>query len=191
MSEPAILTVPGLGNASPGMWMSLWEAERPAWRRVVQSDWDDPDPVLWQDALAAAIAEAPGPAILVAHSLGCLTVAGLAERRPDAVAGVIGALLVAPPDAAQPMTKPGIARFGTGEDGGGPWTGLPFPAVVAASQSDPWCAYDRAAALAKTWGASLADMGAAGHLATADGYGEWPEGEALLDDLVAAIRLGA
>ena len=38
MSEPAILTVPGLGNASPGMWMSLWEAERPAWRRVVQSD---------------------------------------------------------------------------------------------------------------------------------------------------------
>ena len=191
MSDLSILTVPGLGNAAPGMWMSLWEAGRPDWRRVVQADWDDPGPDAWCAAIAAAVAEAQRPVVLVAHSLGALAVARLAEREPAALAPVAGALLVAPPDAAQTLTKPEIARFGTGEAGGGPWTALPFPSILAASQSDPWCAYERAAALAKAWGATLFDAGAAGHLATADGYGEWPEGEALLDDLVAAIRLGA
>ncbi|MGR3541596.1 MAG: RBBP9/YdeN family alpha/beta hydrolase [Hasllibacter sp.] len=193
MSDPAVLTVPGLDGADPGHWMSLWERGRPAWRRAEPPGGDDPDPDEWCEALAAAVAgaAADGPVVAIAHGAGCLALARLAEARPAALSPVIGALLVAPPDAAQPMAAPALARLGTGPEGGGPWAPLPFPAVVAASQSDPRCAYERAAALAGAWGASLADMGAAGRLGRADGYGEWPEGEALLDDLIAAIRLGA
>lgn len=172
-----VLTVPGLGGASPEMWLSRWERAE-GWTRVEQADWDDPDPDGWAEALRAQVAETPPPILLVAHSLGCLTVA-----RAGPLPGVAGALLAAPPDAEQPMTTPEIARFGPG-----PWEPLRFPAVVAASQSDPWCAYARAAALAKAWGARLHDAGAAGHLATADGLGDWPEGRGVLGDLRAVIE---
>ena len=159
------LTVPGLGGAEPGMWLPLWE-RREDWTRVVQADGDDPDPDAWAEALRASVAEAEPPVLLVAHSLGCLAVA-----RAGPLPGVAGAMLVAPPDAEQTLTEPEIARFGPG-----PWEALPFPAVVAASRSDPWCDYARAAALARAWGAALVDAGAAGHLTAADGFGEWAEG---------------
>lgn len=167
-----VLTVPGLSDAGPDMWLSRWEREE-GWGRVVQADWDDPDPDAWADALRAAVAEAEPPVLLVAHSLGCLTVA-----RAGPLPGVAGAMLVAPPDAEQPLTKPEIARWGAG-----PWEPLRFPSVVVASRSDPWCDHARAAALARAWGAELVDAGAADHFATADGLGEWPEGRAVLADL--------
>ena len=169
-----VLTVPGLDGAPPGMWLSLWERDG-GWTRVAEGGRDDPE--ARAEALRAQVAEAEPPVLLVAHSAGCLTVA-----RAGGLPGVAGAFLAAPPDAEQPMAPDPIARFGPG-----PWEALRFPAVVVASQSDPWCAYPRAAALAGAWGARLHDAGAAGHLAAADGLGDWPEGRRVLDDLAASL----
>ncbi|PYM48393.1 MAG: hypothetical protein DME16_11120, partial [Candidatus Rokuibacteriota bacterium] len=34
-----VLVLPGYGDSGPEHWQSLWEAEDPACRRVVQRDW--------------------------------------------------------------------------------------------------------------------------------------------------------
>ena len=57
---------------------------------------------------------------------------------------------------------------------------LPFPTIVAASRDDPYVAFERAIDMAKAWGAELADIGNAGHINTASGYGAWLDGERLL-----------
>ncbi|EEP86318.1 alpha/beta hydrolase family protein [Burkholderia mallei GB8 horse 4] len=60
---------------------------------------------------------------------------------------------------------------------------LPFPSIVAASTNDPLARIERAAALADAWGSRLVDLGAAGHLNPASGYGEWPGALALIAEL--------
>ncbi|RDH09542.1 RBBP9/YdeN family alpha/beta hydrolase, partial [Tsukamurella pulmonis] len=60
---------------------------------------------------------------------------------------------------------------------------LPFPSVVAASRDDPLARFRTTAGLAETWGSRLVDLGDAGHLNAASGYGEWP----LIDELVAEL----
>ena len=55
-----------------------------------------------------------------------------------------------------------------------PRTRLPFPSIVAASTNDPLARFERVAALADAWGSRLVDIGAAGHLNPAAGYGDWP-----------------
>ena len=182
-----VVLSPGLHDAGPGMWLSLWqEAARDAgqdWTRVVQSDWNDPDPDAWATALAATVDEARGamPVVVVGHSLGALAVARAALD--GSMAPVAGAFLVAPPDTGQELTRDEIARWGVG-----PWGRLPFPAAVVASHDDPWCGYERAAALAKSWGARPLDAGAAGHIATGDGHGPWPDGQNMLRDFVLSLR---
>ena len=42
---------------------------------------------------------------------------------------------------------------------------------------------ERAEAFARGWGSRLVTIGAAGHINTDAGYGEWPEGRRLLDEL--------
>jgi predicted alpha/beta hydrolase family esterase len=41
---------------------------------------------------------------------------------------------------------------------------------------------ERARQFAEVWGSEFVNIGAAGHINTASGYGEWPEGLALLQD---------
>jgi predicted alpha/beta hydrolase family esterase len=55
------------------------------------------------------------------------------------------------------------------------------PTIVAASRNDPWMDQPRARWLAKRWGAEFVDMGEAGHVNLASGFGPWPEGRALRD----------
>ena len=64
-----------------------------------------------------------------------------------------------------------------------PMTPLAFPTIVAASRDDPYVAFRRAMDMAKAWGAELVDIGEAGHINPSAGYGEWPEGERLLQRL--------
>ena len=57
-------------------------------------------------------------------------------------------------------------------------------AVVVGSQNDPYCRLARAQQLAADWGAQWVDAGAAGHINSASQLGDWPQGHALLQDLV-------
>jgi predicted alpha/beta hydrolase family esterase len=179
-----ILIVPGLGGSGPEHWQSHWERSCPGASRVLQSDWNRPVRALWLERLVAAIERGPG-AILVGHSLGCALIAELAARRPDLRIG--GALLVAPADADRAhFVSPRVSEFAPM-----PRAKLPFRAVVVASTNDPYMAIDRARFLAKAWGAGLVNAGPCGHINVAAGFGPWPAGEKILDELIGECRFRA
>jgi hypothetical protein len=135
---------------------------------------------MWSAAIDAAVREADGLAILVAHSCGSIAVAHWAARFKTPIAG---AFLVAPPDSerwdlAEPVRAfalPTVKR-------------LPFPTIVVASENDPSCEFDRAAWLAGQWGAEIISAGNAGHVNTASGHGPWPHGQRLLEEFRARVQ---
>ncbi|MFC6591321.1 RBBP9/YdeN family alpha/beta hydrolase [Deinococcus lacus] len=182
---PAPLTyviIPGYGDSGPGHWQSLWEPELSS-VRVRQDDPEEPWPLPWAARLEEVIAATPGPLVLVAHSCGVSTVLTWAGEYP-VPERVRGAFLVAPPDAEaahMPQLYPKVCRMAPV-----PLARLPFPALVVSSQDDPVVSPERARAFAAAWGAELAWAGH-GHLNTASGHGEWPEGRALLADFVAGL----
>ena len=105
-----VLLVPGIGDSGPDHWQSLWQAKHLDVGRVIQRDWDHPVRDQWVETLDQAIVQAAAPPILVAHSLGCLTVAHWAARsdRP-----CFAALLVALPDPSGPAFPKVAIGFAT------------------------------------------------------------------------------
>src|SRR5215469_8709092 len=103
--EP-VLIVPGRSRSGPDRWQARWARDNPGAETVQQRDRDHPERQERVPAPDAAVRTAPGPVILVAHSLGCHTVAHRAAPPPDPArrpAPVVkAALLVAPPDIAYP-----------------------------------------------------------------------------------------
>lgn len=170
-----VLFVDGWYGPEPGDWQSVWSEHLPDSTRVPQDDWDKPIRADWVARLDETIARCSRPPFLVAHSLGCLTVAHwVAEGGNKPVRGV---LLVTMADVER-NPEPEIRGFDPI-----PRVPLPFPAILAASGNDRWMTPDRAASFAKSWGARLVDIGPVGHLTGA--HGPWPEGEALLVELLA------
>ena len=100
---------------------------------------------------------------------------------------VKAALLVAPAETA--------AGGRIGQFGAIPEQAFDVPATVVASRNDPWMGFGRAAALARAWDAELVDLGFAGHINVASGFGPWAEGkllrDALRDPVPAHLPLGA
>jgi len=94
-------------------------------------------------------------------------------------ARIRGALLVAPGDVERADLRehmPGWAPVVRQR--------LPFPSVLVASGNDPYCSPERAHELADAWGARRVDLGAAGHINADSGLGDWPQGHALLQELM-------
>lgn len=176
----SILILPGLNNSGPGHWQTIWEGMFPGALRVQQRDWDAPRREDWVDTLDRYIRQASGQVVLAAHSLGCATVAWWAFQHGNEVhaAKVRGALLAAPPD----VERSDFPEFVTGFSPM-PQACLPFPAIVAASGDDPWCAIERAQAWARAWGASFHDVGARGHINAASGLDDWKAGQEWLRQL--------
>ena len=117
-------------------------------------------------------------AVLVAHSLGCVLVAAWASHSLI-THQIKGALLVAPADTERPEMQQMLHS----------WSPIvrermPFPSVVATSRNDPYCSFMRASALAHAWGSRLVDCGMSGHINAESNLGDWPEGFALLQDLL-------
>ena len=173
---PTVLMLPGYQNSGPAHWQSLWQAAHPEYGRVEQRDWDNPSRPEWVDALDTAVRAVAGPVVLVGHSLGCLAALhwAAAQRGP-----VAGALLVAPADVDWIEEPPSVKSFRPI-----PMTRLPFPSIVVASDDDLYADLDRVRTWASAWGSRLVCLAGAGHINADAGYGPWPEGEALLADLV-------
>jgi predicted alpha/beta hydrolase family esterase len=167
--------LPGYDDSGPGHWQTLWERANPGCRRVQQRSWTEPVCDEWVAALDAAIVAAAQPVVLVAHSLGCLTVAHHARRHARAVRG---ALLVAPPNADDPTFSPAIKGFRPI-----PREPLPFPSIVVAADDDWYMDPDTARALAAAWGSRFVLLEKAGHINADAGFGPWPAGERLLAEL--------
>jgi predicted alpha/beta hydrolase family esterase len=173
------LVIPGLNGSGPGHWQRWWLADHSNASILDVEDWQRPRLDVWLGALEAALASSPG-CVLVAHSLGAILVANLAGR-PSAD-HVAGALLVAPSDLVSvERLHPGQVSFGTM-----PQSELPFPSIVVASRDDPYLKFARAQALADRWGSGLVDLGAAGHVNVASGFGRWTDGYALASGFASA-----
>ena len=167
-------TVPGLGSSGPDHWQTHFERALPACTRVEQREWDAPDRAEWVNALDQTLAgENLADVVLVAHSLGCVTVAHWAAQYGHRIKG---ALLVAPSDVETAR----YAAFPTTGFGPMPLQRLPFPSKVVFSTTDEWVSPARARQFAAAWGSEAVDVGDAGHLNAASGYGPWPAGQALL-----------
>ena len=171
-----VFIVPGLGSSGPDHWQTYFEHQNPDFTRVQQREWDAPSRTEWVETLEQALAgEDLGQVVLIAHSLGCATVAHWAATYGHHIQG---ALLVAPVD----VDAPGFAAFPTTGFGPQPLQPLPFPSKVVASTTDEWVSLARARQFAEAWGSELVNAGDAGHINTASGHGPWPEGLALLQE---------
>jgi hypothetical protein len=168
ISDLDILIVPGFTGSGPDHWQTRWESKLSTARRVEQEDWHNPRLGDWTRTLSEAVGACRRPVVLVAHSLGAVTVAHAA----DSLAGVRGALLVAPADVEQPGLPEGIDPAFAPI----PTAPLPFPSLLVASRNDPYCSYARAEDLGYAWGSAVLDAGEAGHLNPESGFGPWPEG---------------
>lgn len=162
------LLLPGLDGSPAPHWQHWWAQTDPHAVIVEQGSWSRPCPDQWLTEIAGALLRHPG-AVLVGHSLGAIAAVKLLLQWPQLQAG--GALLVAP---AEPGRDPRTAIFGKIPEGP-----LPVPAIVVASRNDPWMEHERASALARAWRAAFVDLGDAGHVNVAAGYGPWLQGRQL------------
>ena len=171
-----IFIVPGLGSSGPDHWQTYFERQQPDFTRIEQREWETPDRAEWVATLEQALAgEDLSQVVLVAHSLGCVTIAHWAAQYGHRIKG---ALLVAPSDVETAR----YAAFPTTGFGPMPLQLLPFPSKVVTSANDEWVTPGRAQQFAEAWGSEFINIGNAGHINAASGHGEWPGGRALLRD---------
>jgi len=179
-----VLIVPGLRDHVVDHWQTLLAARLTRSRTVPPLGRDNIELGPRLEAIERETQAIDGPLIIVAHSGGVPMVVHWAARTTRPVSG---ALLATPPNLDLPLPEgyPTLAAL----DAGGwlpvPRTPLPFPAIVAASRNDPLARFDDVAAMARDWGASLADVGAAGHLNPASGYGPWSRAETFIAELAS------
>jgi predicted alpha/beta hydrolase family esterase len=176
LSDYRVLIVPGLHGSGPEHWQTRWEQRYPAFERVTQEDWSQPDLVAWSRRVAQAVQASRRRTLIVAHSFGCL--ASMHASRSIDMRHVAAALLVAPADPE----KFGVASLVRG-------VRPRFPSVMIASTDDPWMAAERAAHWAREWGSGFVNAGTLGHINADSGLGDWPQGLAHLA-LLAEIDAG-
>jgi uncharacterized protein len=173
-----LLIVPGLGGSGPDHWQTRWEGLDLRCSRVEQRDWNLPQRSEWVDALERAVLAAASEVVLVAHSLGCITVAHWAAT--GSVDRVRGALLVAPADVEQGLAREAVPQCFAPI----PRAPLPFRSIVIASTDDPYATIERARELAHAWGAEFEDVGAQGHINADSQLEDWERGRTILQRLL-------
>lgn len=170
------LIVPGLRNSGPTHWQTWFESTLSDTRRVEQADWNQPGLPEWAARVRAAIDAQSEPVWIVAHSFGCLATVSAGLVCPTRIRA---ALLVAPADPE---------RFGAAAEL--PEERLAFPSLVVASNNDPWVKRSVAEHWAGVWGSRYRNLGDAGHINVESGYGAWPEGLALFQELRQEVLAG-
>lgn len=182
--RPLILTLPGIDGSCPRHWQSAWERQDADIVRIDMGDWSHPNRNAWVNRLNLALHRANRPAVLVAHSLGCLALAWwVAYEQPRWGEALAGALLVAPPDVDGAVFDARLLPFAPT-----PLVPLPFPSILVASRNDPYADFARSQRLAAFWGSEFLDAGHAGHINAASGLGGWAQGRELLGRIVGRAR---
>ncbi len=175
------LILPGVGGSEPAHWQSWLQTQLEDAKRIEQVEWNNPVLHTWRQPLDHALLTATDPVWIVAHSFGCLvTMSALSSR--VLARKVAGVLLVAPASPDR-FTLAGFARSTYDESKESPAllsrvlprAPLGLPIRVVASRTDPWLSYEAAEWWATRWGAKLIDLGDAGHINVASGFGAWPQ----------------
>lgn len=183
--NPTLVFLAGIGNSGPEHWQRQWferETDRAVW--VEHSSWDEPVAATWVKELDEALAAVQGPKVVVAHSLGCTLLAQWASAKAEnpALADVTAAFLVAAPDVTGENFPTQAEGFATDAYA----LPLPFPAVVVASEDDPYGSLEHAETAAGQLGARLHNVGSLGHINASSGLGDWSEGWQLFQDALKA-----
>ncbi len=181
------LIVPGWQGSADNHWQTHWQNSLPNSVRVEQADWLKPRREDWVGELQRAIAAESSPVILIAHSLGCATVAHWAQLAPsETLNQVRAALLVAPADVERANCPPAIRNFAPL-----PEHLLPFPTQVVSSDNDGAVSALRAMEMARNWGAEIGILSGAGHINVTSGHQRWEQGFAYLYRLQSRIEQSA
>ena len=178
---PKVLMVPGLGSSGTQHWQTIWEPQLPGCERIQQRDFDNAVCSEWIENINAVVQRQNKDVELVGHSCGSLAIAHWAVKYRRKIAG---AFIVAPSDVEMPgfpYHPVGFAPI--------PLERLPFPSIVVASSEDEYASFKRSQQFAKAWGSELLNIGSAGHINAASGYGPWPEGLKLLNEFLHRIPL--
>jgi len=174
--QPLVFILPGLYNSGPQHWQTYWENEY-GFRRINQQNWETPIKDEWIKTIDNTITQHDlSEVILVAHSLACSTTVHWFNKYNRIIKG---ALLVGPSDVDAPSYPSGTSGFMLM-----PLTQLPFKTIVVASTNDEYVSMERAHQFAKAWGSILVNIGDCGHINSASDLGLWPEGYALLQELM-------
>jgi predicted alpha/beta hydrolase family esterase len=175
------LILPGLNGSGEGHWQRFWLEDDAASRLVEQDDWQSPRVEVWLERLEEVLVR-EGPAYIVAHSLGCLLAAKCADR-PSARL-IKGALLVAPCDlSTTEKLHPGAIHFGRM-----PTRTLPFPTITVGSLNDIYMPLESLSLYCRLWKTEARNLGQAGHINIASGFGRWTGGYGLLSLLKRKAR---
>ncbi|MET1079810.1 MAG: alpha/beta hydrolase [Pseudomonas sp.] len=178
------LIVPGWQGSADDHWQSHWQRSLPNTQRLERLDWLAPNRDAWCAELQRQVAADPRPVILVAHSLGCITVAHWAAQAPaHLLQRVSGALLVAPADVERPGCPLALQGFAPIPD-----QPLPFPCQVVGSDNDAAASAARALQLARQWQAEAAILSGAGHINVKSGHQRWEQGFSYLYRLQSRIE---
>jgi uncharacterized protein len=158
-----LLLVPESGPLSSEHWLARWGAKLSTARVIAAAD-----PAATRSSLVEAARGARRPALIIGHSTGAVAAALAADDLQSL--DVRAAFLVAPPDEETLRSLDG------GQWPAIPRARLPFPAMLAASRTDPWASHPFSRALAADWGAEFVDAGEAGRIDADSGHGPWPDG---------------
>ena len=170
------LIVPGWQGSTDEHWQSHWQRSLPNSARVEQADWLKPNREDWVAELQRNIDSHPCPTILIAHSLGCITVAHWATQAPtESLRRVRAALLVAPADVQRANCPPALQNFAPI-----PQQPLPFPSQLVGSDNDCAASAARAIELARDWGSAATILSGVGHINVQSGHQRWEQGFAYL-----------
>jgi predicted alpha/beta hydrolase family esterase len=174
MNQTRVLLLHGVGHRRPEDHWLWWLAEQLREARVpVQypqmPDPDDPDPAEWAAVVTAELAMLTGgggPSVVIAHSLGTVLWAHIAETLPAHLVPTRVAL-VSPAtrpewsDAAPKFADIALGSLSTS------------PTVIVGRTVDAVRAVPLAE-LAAAWGAPSIEIPGSGHITPADGHGPFP-----------------
>ncbi|WP_312141561.1 RBBP9/YdeN family alpha/beta hydrolase [Stutzerimonas nitrititolerans] len=181
------LIVPGWQGSPDDHWQSHWQRTLPNSSRVEQADWLTPRRDDWVAELERSVASDARPVVLVAHSLGCITVARWAAQAPqELLRRVRGALLVAPADVQRSNCPEPLRNFAPI-----PRQPLPFASLLVGSDNDTAASAARAVELGRDWGSDTAILAGAGHINVKSGHHRWEQGFAYLYRLQSRIEQNA
>jgi hypothetical protein len=139
-----------------------------------------PECSAWASVVEETIQRTPAPVVILAHSIGCL-----AAVFAIATAPVAAVVLVAPADAERSNAPEALHTFTPI-----PMEPLATPALLVASDSDPYCTLERAEAFAQAWRADLEIVTGGGHINFDAGFGPWPDGWLMVGTWLRRHRLG-
>jgi predicted alpha/beta hydrolase family esterase len=178
------LIVPGWQGSPDDHWQSHWQRALPNAARVEQDDWMLPQRDAWVVELERMVAAAPGQVVLIAHSLGCVTVAHWAASASHTTRSrVRGALLVAPADVERVGCPEPLRNFAPV-----PVESLPFPSVLVGSDNDTAASAARAQVMGTSWGSEVTVLADVGHINVKSGHHRWEQGFAFLYRLQMLIE---